>query len=95
MFTVVLNGVLGFIGALTYNYAIQDIETQIMNSKYAFSFIGVFHDATGSNAAAIGMTMPWMVLATASSINSVAAASRQAWSFARDGGRYLRLFQQD
>ena len=91
MFTVMLNGVLGLVAAITYNYAIQDINQQILNSPYAFQFIGVFQAATGSNAGAIGMTMPWVVLSTASCINSVAAASRQAWSFARDEGECGRV----
>lgn len=86
MSTIMLNGVLGFVATVTYVYAIQDIEKQIIDSTYAFPYIGIFADATNSYAGAIGMTIPWAVLSTASCINSVAAGSRQAWAFARDEG---------
>jgi hypothetical protein len=73
-------------------YSVQDIDKQILNSTYAFPFIGVFADATGSNAAAIGMTVPWAVIGVASCMNGLAAGSRQAWSFARDGGKHKPIF---
>jgi len=42
--------------------------------------------ATGSKAGGIGMTVPFIILAYSMCLNSVAAASRQAWAFARDEG---------
>lgn len=79
-FTVFFNGIMGFVSALTYVYSIQDIDTQIVQSTSPFPFIGVFATATNSNAAAIGMTMPWAIIATAGCMNSIAAGSRQAWA---------------
>ena len=38
-----------------------------------------------------GMTIPFIVLAYSMTLNSVAAASRQAWAFARDEGKYPAL----
>jgi len=48
--------------------------------------MGVFQTATGSTVGAIGMSVPFVVLAYSMTLNSVAAASRQAWAFGRDGG---------
>jgi choline transport protein len=48
--------------------------------------MSVFQAATGSTAAAIGMSVPFVVLIFSMTLNSVAAASRQAWAFSRDGG---------
>lgn len=86
MYAVLLNGVQGFVATITLMYSVQNVDKEILKSTYAFPFIGVFAQATGSNAAAIGMTIPWAVIGVASSLNGVAAGSRQAWSFARDGG---------
>lgn len=86
LFTVLLNGVLGFISTVTYVACVQNVEREILESTAAFPFITVFATATGSKAGAIGMTVPIIVLAYSMTLNSVAAASRQAWSFARDDG---------
>jgi len=95
IFTVFLNGVLGLVAIVTFVYSIQDIQQQILESTYAFPYIGIFAAATNSNAGAIGMTIPWAVLSTASCINSVAAGSRQAWAFSRDEGfPFSRWFQR-
>lgn len=86
IFTVLLNGILGFISIVTYVACIQSVEEQILGSTAAFPFMEVFAVATGSNAGAIGMTIPFIVLAYSMTLNSVAAASRQAWAFATDDG---------
>ena len=48
MFTVVLNGILGLVAGITYNYSIQDVDAQILHSKFAFSFIGRSHSRDSS-----------------------------------------------
>lgn len=82
--TVLLNGVLGFVAIVTHFACIQSVEEQILDSTAAFPFMEVFETATGSKAAAIGLTIPFIVLAYSMNLNSVTAGSRQAWSFARD-----------
>ena len=57
-----------------------------MDSTAAFPWIEVFKKAVGSSAGAIGMTVSIIVVSFGMAINSTAAASRQAWSFARDEG---------
>lgn len=84
--TIIINGVLGWIMAITYCYVIQDLQEQIVQSDAVFPFVGVFAVGTGSQAGAIGMTVPIIVLQFAMCLNATAAGSRQAWSFARDEG---------
>lgn len=84
--TIVLNGILGLVMTVTYVFVIQNVETQIVDSTAVYPFIDVFVVATGSRAGAIGMTVPTVVLSISMCLNAVAAASRQAWSFARDEG---------
>jgi len=86
MATVLLNGLLGFIMIVTFCFAIQSVEEQIIMSTAPYPFVEVFATATGSTAAAIGMTVPTVLMTLSMCINSTAAASRQAWSFARDDG---------
>lgn len=83
--TTLINGALGLIAVITYMLVIQDVEEQILGSASAYPWVGVFEVATGSKAAAIGMTVPFIIITLGMTINSTAAASRQAWSFARDG----------
>ncbi|KAK5123914.1 hypothetical protein LTR85_002111 [Meristemomyces frigidus] len=68
--TILINGALGLVAIVTYVACIQDVEAQILDSTAAFPFMQVFEVATGSKA-------EQLVEIT---------ASRQAWSFARDGG---------
>jgi len=86
MFTILLNGVTGLVMIITYVLSIQSVEEQILGSTSPFPFIGVFQAATNSTAGAIGMTVPIIIMTLSMTINATAAASRQAWSFARDDG---------
>lgn len=84
--TVFLNGALGFVMIITYCLSIQDVEQQIVASASPYPFVDVFAVATGSPVGAVGMSMPIVLMLLSMCINSTAAASRQAWSFARDNG---------
>jgi choline transport protein len=86
MATVLLNGALGLITTITYCFAIQSVEEQIILSPAPYPFVAVFATATSSTPTAIGMTIPIVLMTLAMCINATAAASRQAWSFARDKG---------
>lgn len=90
MGTIILNGLLGFATIVTFVYSVQDVEEQVATSTAVYPFIGVFATAVGSEAGAIGMTVPMIVLSISMCLNAVAAASRQAWSFARDEGLPFR-----
>jgi hypothetical protein len=58
MVTVFLNGALGFIMIVTFCFAIQSVEEQVIMSTSPYPFVDIFATATGSTAAAIGMTVP-------------------------------------
>lgn len=88
--TVLLNGLLGFATILTFVYSVQDVEEQVYKSTAVYPFIDIFATAVGSQAGAIGMTVPMIILSISMCLNAVAAASRQAWSFSRDEGLPFR-----
>ena len=93
--TVALNGLLGFVTILTLVYSVQDVEEQVVNSTAVYPFIDIFATAVGSDAGAIGMTIPMIILSISMCLNAVAAASRQAWSFSRDEGLpFRRVFRK-
>lgn len=62
MGTTIINGVLSLVSVITYMFVIQDIEKQILESTAAYTWVAVFALATGSNAGAIGMTIPFIVI---------------------------------
>lgn len=86
MGTVLINGILGLASVITFVFCIQDVKMQIVDSEAVYPFIDIFRVAVGSDAGAIGMTIPIVVLSISMCINAVAASSRQAWSFSRDEG---------
>jgi len=90
--TIVLNGILGFAMTVTLVFCIQNLEIQVVDSTAVYPFVDIFATAVDSEAGAIGMTIPVIVLSIYMCLNAVAAASRQAWSFARDDGLPFRAF---
>lgn len=59
---VLLNGIMGLVMIITYCFAIQDVEKQIVDSTAVFPFLGVFEVAVGSRGGAIGMAVPIIIL---------------------------------
>ncbi|KAE8167101.1 amino acid/polyamine transporter I [Aspergillus tamarii] len=85
MASVGVNGVLGLIMIITLCFTMGDVNS-ILASPTGFPFIEIFYNTTNSFTAASTMTAILIVTLTASTITEVATASRQLWSFARDGG---------
>lgn len=83
--TTVLNGALGFVMLITFVYNLGDLET-VLATPTGYPFIQVFYDATGSKGGATAMTLVLTLSAVANAMTNMATASRQLWSFARDGG---------
>ncbi|CAK4030818.1 Choline transport [Lecanosticta acicola] len=83
--TLVLNGITGLVMSITFAYCIGPLDAAAM-PQYNFAFIGTFYNATRSHAGATVMTCVIMALTFCSAISNVAAASRQMFAFARDGG---------
>ncbi|KAK5175583.1 uncharacterized protein LTR77_000722 [Saxophila tyrrhenica] len=83
--TILLNGAMGFVMIITFCFCITDI-TAVISSESPFLFVDVFYAATGSKAGATVMACIPLLLTCCTALNAMAAASRQAWSLARDGG---------
>ncbi|GAT24587.1 GABA permease [Aspergillus luchuensis] len=86
-----LNGVLAFVVMVTLCFTLGDVD-EVLDSATGYPFIQVFFNATKSYAATNAMTAIVTMSLIASVITEVATASRQLWSFARDGGVPLASF---
>ncbi|KAE8392372.1 hypothetical protein ETB97_012696 [Aspergillus alliaceus] len=91
MASVGVNGVLGLIMIVTLCFTMGDVDS-ILNTPTKFPFIQIFYNTTNSYTATNAMTALLIVALTASTITEVATASRQLWSFARDGGLPFSTF---
>jgi choline transport protein len=60
--------------------------TDILATPTGYPFIQVFYNVTNSYVGTSFMTAILIVNITSASISTVATASRQTWSFARDKG---------
>lgn len=85
MWSVYLNGTMGFIMAITMCYCLGDV-TEVLKTETGYPFIQVFYNATQSYAATNVMVTIIIITITACCVSEVATCSRQLWSFARDKG---------
>ena len=85
IFTVVLNGVLGFAVVVAFSFCVGNLENAL-TSPTGYDFIEVFYAATNSLAGSSVMTAVLIALVTCASFGFLASASRQTWAFARDRG---------
>jgi amino acid transporter len=80
-----INALLGFVMLLTVCFTLGNVD-EVLASPTGYPFIQVFYNITGSLPGTNAMTSVIIVLLIACTITEVATASRQLWSFARDGG---------
>ncbi|KAK0122768.1 hypothetical protein ONS96_009803 [Cadophora gregata f. sp. sojae] len=85
MFSLVLNGVLGFAMLIAVLFCLGSIDDALATPT-GFPFIEIFLQATNSTAGATAMTCIVMLLMAAAAIGVMATASRMLWAFARDNG---------
>jgi len=85
MWAAGVNGSLGFVMVITFCFTLGDV-LDILETPTGYPFIQVFYNATQSNAGTSVMTAILIVNITSACISTVATASRQTWSFARDKG---------
>ena len=85
VWTLVLNGLTGLIMHITFCFTVGNVN-DVLASDTGFPFVAVFYNATGSMPGTIVMTSIIIILNLCSTISNVAAASRQMFDFARDGG---------
>ncbi|KAK3072457.1 hypothetical protein LTR53_006784 [Teratosphaeriaceae sp. CCFEE 6253] len=79
------NGILAFTTVITMIFCLGDQE-EVLSNPLQTPFLIVFNNSTKSKAGAVGLTVPIIICFISALINEVATASRQLWSFARDGG---------
>ncbi|KAH9207657.1 putative GABA permease [Leptodontidium sp. 2 PMI_412] len=85
VWTVAINGVLGFVMLVTFCFCSGNVE-EILANPDVMPFVQVFFVATESKTGTSLMTTIIIVLTTCGCITNVATASRQMFAFARDGG---------
>ncbi|KIW50408.1 hypothetical protein PV05_11997 [Exophiala xenobiotica] len=85
MWSVAVNATLGFLMAVTLIFTLGDIDS-LFESVARQPFIQVFYNATHSLGGTNAMTALVIILLASCCVSEVATASRQLWSFARDGG---------
>ena len=83
LFSIVLNGLLGFGMALSLLFCIGDIDAAL-NTRTNFPFIEIFYQAVQNTTGAALMTSIVITLALCADVGIVASASRQLWAFSRD-----------
>lgn len=83
--TYILNGILGFAMLIAVLFSIEDLDAALA-SPTNYPFMQVFLTATNSAGGAITMTAIIAVMEICATTSSLAAASRQFWSFSRDHG---------
>ncbi|KAL8866154.1 MAG: hypothetical protein Q9174_006465 [Haloplaca sp. 1 TL-2023] len=94
IFSVVLNGTLGFAMLIAVLFCSGDITSEeIIETPTGYPFIAIFANATQSIGGSTGMTVVIVSLGICATIAFLASASRMTWAFARDHGlpmwRYL------
>ena len=85
MGSVIVNITLVFVVIVTICFTLGDATT-VLETPTGYPFIQVFYNATQSYAGTNVMTAIIVIMLAACAVSEVAAASRQIWSFARDGG---------
>lgn len=85
MTAYVFNSLLAFIAAVTLIFCAGNL-TEIQSDPNQAPFIQIFYNSTGSKAATVIMVVPIILTFMSALISEVATASRQLWSFSRDGG---------
>jgi choline transport protein len=91
VWTLIINGVTGFIMVVTFAFCVGDAE-EVLATSTGFPFIQVFYNATGSRSGTTAMTCLIMVMSLCNTINNVATTSRQMYAFSRDQGLPFSAF---
>jgi hypothetical protein len=88
MISLPLNAALGFIMIVTLCYCTVDIDAVLESpvGMAGYPYIQIFYNSTQSKGAATIMTILPLISLTGSVTAEIATASRQLWSFSRDGG---------
>lgn len=87
IWTVTINGALGFAALVAMLFCLSDLNAALEASETMFyPFLEVFRAGVKSRGGAVAMALVILALAIASSVGIYASASRMLWSFSRDRG---------
>jgi nitric oxide reductase large subunit len=82
IFTIFLNGALGFAMMVAVLFCIGDVD-RALNTPTQYPFIEIFRNATQSKRAATAMVSIVLALVVFATFGFLASASRQLWAFSR------------
>ncbi|KAI0179386.1 amino acid transporter [Hypoxylon sp. FL1284] len=85
IFTILLNGTLGFGILIAVLFCIGDVNS-ILETPTGYPFMAIFENGVGSEKGAQTMASILVILNLCATVSLVASASRMTWSFARDRG---------
>ena len=85
IFSVGINGILGFAVTIALCFCLGDVETTL-DSPTGYPFLEIFSRATNNLGSATAMAVLIEILILCCHISIMAAASRMMWAFARDFG---------
>ena len=87
LYSICINGTLGFAIILGTLFSISDIEAALSAQQTLYyPYLEIFHQAVKSTAGACIMASLIVVLGTFAAVGTFAASSRMLWSFCRDRG---------
>ncbi|KAK6433846.1 hypothetical protein LTR95_009976, partial [Oleoguttula sp. CCFEE 5521] len=84
--TATANYIMGFIMTLTVMFTLGPDDDAVLDTRLGVPYVQVLYNATNSYAATMVLTCLVGLLLTCCLVNNITTASRQLWSFARDGG---------
>ena len=85
MFTVFINGSLGFGMLVATLFSLNDVEGAL-NTPTGYPYMEILLKSTGSVAGATILASILVVMQFFANVGLLASASRMCWSFARDRG---------
>lgn len=85
MLSIAINGTLGFSIMVAVLFCMGDVQ-QALDSPTGYPFFEIFHQAMGTKSGGLGLSLVLVIMSICAVLGTLAAVSRQFWSFARDRG---------
>ena len=85
VFSIMLNGAMGFGMLLALLFAIDDVDG-VLHTATGYPFLAIFQQGVASTGGALATVAIEATIAIFATISWIASASRMLWSFARDRG---------
>ena len=85
MMAFLIGSLTGFAMVITLIFNLGDVQ-DILSTPTGYPFIQILYNTTHSLAATNTLTAVVIIILSAGTIGGISTASRQIWSFSRDGG---------